>query len=214
MKKNLLLLLITIFYSFTGSAQAPVNLQVNLVFSNSAILQWENGTCAQNNFVLAYKDSTLTSWDSIVVVNNGFGVQVQNVPALNSLTTYNWRVKCDSIWVNGPNFTTTSCFTFNYNVTDASCDGNSDGAVDLVLSGGFPPYTYSWSSTSYPWFSETTEDIDTLFPGTYYISVTESGGCTEIDSVVVGTIDSNSINQLTSDFSINPVESGLDPLLV
>ena len=67
----------------------PVNLQVNLVFSNSAILQWENGTCVQNNFVLAYKDSTLSSWDSIVVVNNGFGVQVQNVPGLNSVTTYN-----------------------------------------------------------------------------------------------------------------------------
>ena len=207
MKKKLLLLLITILSPFLSFSQAPVNLQVNLVFSNSAILQWENGTCAQNNFVLSYKDSTLTTWDSIVVVNNGFGNQVQNVPALNSLTTYNWRVKCDTTWVNGPNFTTSSCFTFNYNVTDASCDGNSDGAVDLLLSGGFPPYTYSWSSPAYPWFSETTEDIDTLFPGLYYLNVTESGGCSEIDSVVVGTIDSNSINQLTSDFSINPVDT-------
>ena len=70
MKKILLLLLINISFTFVSAAITPVNLQVNLVFSNSAILQWENGTCAQNNFVLAYKDSTLSSWDSIVVVNN------------------------------------------------------------------------------------------------------------------------------------------------
>ena len=207
MKKKLLLLLITILSPFLSFSQAPVNLQVSLTFADYAIVQWEQGSCNQQDYVLAFKDSALTNWDSIIVSNSGTGVEIVNINGLNSQTTYNWRVKCDSIWANGPNFSTTSCFTFNYNVTDASCDGNSDGAVDLVLSGGFPPYTYSWSSLTYPWFSETTEDIDTLFPGLYYISVTESGGCTELDSVVVGTIDSNSINQLTSDFSINPVDT-------
>ena len=206
MKKNLLLLLITSFYSFTGYAQAPVNLQVNSALSNSAIVAWDNGSCAQNNFILSFKDSSLTSWDSIVITNNGVVNQIQNILALNSQTTYNWRVKCDTIWVNGPNFTT-SCFTFDYNITNASCDGNSDGAIDLNLSGGFPSYTYSWSSTTHLSFSETTEDIDTLFSGTYYLSVTDSVGCTELDSVVVANVNSNSINQITSDFTINPVET-------
>ena len=94
-----------------------------------------------------------------------------------------------------------------YKRQNASCDDNSDGAVYPLISGGFPPYTYSWSSSTHLSFSETTENIDTLFPGTYYLSVTDSVGCTELDSVVVASVDSNSINQITSDFSINPVET-------
>ena len=209
MKKNILILLIsflTPFLSFS-QGQIPVNLFVNIVQSNLAILQWEAGTCAQSNYVLAYKDSSLTSWDSMIVLNNGFGLQVQNLVGLNSLTTYNWKVKCDTTWVNGNNFTTTSCFTFNYGVTGVSCFGGSNGVVDLTLGGGFSPYIYSWSSNSYPWFSESTQDIDSLFPGTYYISVTDQNGtgCTEIDSVVVAVVDSHSVDQSISNFTINPV---------
>ena len=169
------------------SAQAPVNLQVDSVLSNSAIVSWDNGSCGQNNFILSFKEISLSSWDSIVVTNSGVVNQIQNILSLNSQTTYNWRVKCDSNWFNGPNFTTISCFTFNFNVTNASCNGNSDGAIDPLLTGGFPPYTYSWSSTTHPSFSETTEDIDTLFPGIYYLNVTDSAGCTELDSVVVAS---------------------------
>ena len=207
MKKNLLLLLTSILFSFTGFSQTPINLQVDTTLSNSASLVWDNGSCAQNDFVLSYKDSSLTSWDSIVISNNGVVNQVQNILSLNSQTTYNWRVKCDTIWVNGPNFTTSSCFIFYHNVTNASCDGNQDGAIISSLSGGFPPYSYNWSSSTYPSFSETTENIDTLFSGSYILSVTDSVGCTQLDSVIVATIDSNSINQITSDFSINPVET-------
>ena len=209
MKKNILILLITVLTPFLSysQGQVPVNLVVNIVQSNLAILQWEAGTCAQSNYVLSYKDSSLSSWDSIIVLNSGFGVQVQTLTGLNSLTTYNWRVKCDTTWVNGNNFTTTSCFTFNYGVTGVSCFGGSDGAVDLTLGGGFSPYIYSWSSNLYPLFSESTEDIDSLYPGTYYISVTDQNGsgCTEIDSVVVAVLDSHSVDQTISNFTINPV---------
>ena len=205
MKKHLLTLLISFSISFLTFAQAPVNPAVNLVFATSAILEWERGTCAQLNYTLAYKDSTQSNWDSVVVSNNGFTVQVHNLTGLNSLTTYNWRVKCDTTWVYGPNFTTTSIFNFNYNVTDASCSGSNDGAIDMSVNGGSQPYTYLWSSPIYPWFSETTEDIDTLFPGLYYIDVTDALGSTERDSVIVSIVDSHSINQNVSNFSINPV---------
>ena len=74
MKKNLLILIITLIAPFlTLAQQAPINLTVQFVLSNSAVLQWEGGTCAQLDYVLAYKDSSLTNWDSVVVSNNGFG---------------------------------------------------------------------------------------------------------------------------------------------
>ena len=206
MKKQLFIILLSLSTSFFAFAQqAPVNLGINLVFSTNAILQWESGTCAQLNYTLAYKDSTQSNWDSVIVSNNGFSTQVYNLNGLTSLTTYNWRVKCDTSWVYGPNFTTNSIFNFTFSVTDASCSGSNDGAIDLLVSGGSPPYTYLWSSPTFPWFSETTEDIDTLFPGLYYIDVTDAIGNTERDSIFVSIIDSHSINQIVSDFDINPV---------
>ena len=205
MKRQLFIILLSFSTSFFAFAQAPVNLGINLVFSTNAILQWESGTCAQLNYTLAYKDSAQSNWDSVIVSNNGFSTQVYNLNGLTSLTTYNWRVKCDTSWVYGPNFTTNSIFNFTFSVTDASCSGSNDGAIDLLVSGGSPPYSYLWSSPTFPWFSETTEDVDTLFPGLYYIDVTDAIGNTERDSIFVSIIDSHSINQIVSDFDINPV---------
>ena len=207
MKKNILLIFNLLFLSFLSFAQAPVNLQITLVFADEAIVQWESGSCAQQNYVLAYKDTSLTNWDSIIVLNSGTGVEIVTINGLNPLTTYNWRVKCDTTWVNGPNFTTNSCFTFAYSITGASCDGDNDGAIDLTVNGGNQPYIFSWANPAFPWFSETTEDIDTLFAGTYIVTVTDAGGqgCVQADTVVVGVVDSNSVNQTITAFTINPV---------
>ena len=44
MKKNILILLIFLIAPFISFSQAPNNLFVNLVYSNSAIVQWERHT--------------------------------------------------------------------------------------------------------------------------------------------------------------------------
>ena len=58
-------------------------------------------------------------------------------------------------------------------VTDVSCEGGSDGAIDLTVSGGVGPYTYQW----FP-LGQTTEDINNLPAGDYSIVVTDANGCT------------------------------------
>jgi len=58
-------------------------------------------------------------------------------------------------------------------VTDVSCEGGSDGAIDLTVSGGTPGYTYQW----FP-LGQTTEDINNLPAGDYSILVTDTNGCT------------------------------------
>ena len=205
MKKFLLVIFTSIFVPILCLSQAPTNLAVNNVFNTSAILSWQKGNCAQLAYTLSYKDSLQSNWDSVVVTNNGNNFQVYTLTGLNSVTTYEWRLKCGTTWVNGPNFTTSNIFSFNYVVTDATCSGSNDGAIDLTVSGGSPPYTYSWSSPLYTWFNETTEDINTLFSGMYYINVTDALGASETDSVFVSIVDSHSINQIVNNFTVNPV---------
>ncbi len=56
-------------------------------------------------------------------------------------------------------------------VTDASCMGCDDGAIDLTVSGGTPDYSFDWSN------GEITEDITDLFEDIYCVTVTDDNDC-------------------------------------
>lgn len=56
--------------------------------------------------------------------------------------------------------------------TSTSVPSGSDGAVDLSVTSGTSPYTYSWSNAA------TTQDISGLTGGTYTVTVTDANGAT------------------------------------
>ncbi len=59
-------------------------------------------------------------------------------------------------------------------VTSAiSCQGKSDGSLNLTPGGGTSPYTYSWSTGA------ATEDIGGLSDGLYSVLITDSKGCSK-----------------------------------
>ena len=64
-------------------------------------------------------------------------------------------------------------------ITDVTCNGGNDGAVDLTVNSGTSPYTYLWSSGA------GTEDVNTLIAGTYTVTVTDFEGCQTIDNAIV-----------------------------
>ncbi|NNF01492.1 MAG: T9SS type A sorting domain-containing protein, partial [Bacteroidia bacterium] len=70
--------------------------------------------------------------------------------------------------------------TLSANVTDVSCAGGADGAIDLTITGGTGPnFTVLWSNGA------TTEDLFGLSAGTYSVTVTGDGGCTASASFTV-----------------------------
>lgn len=54
-------------------------------------------------------------------------------------------------------------------VYNCSAYGVADGAIDLIVSGGRPPYSYQWSNGS------TEEDLNGLASGRYTVTITDSG---------------------------------------
>ena len=60
------------------------------------------------------------------------------------------------------------------NITDAAVSGQ--GAIDLVVAGGTPPYNFLWSSSTN--FTSEEEDIEGLeAPADYTVLVTDDRGC-------------------------------------
>ena len=64
-------------------------------------------------------------------------------------------------------------------VSNVNCFGGNDGAINLTVTGGTPPYTFAWSNGA------VTKDITGLLPGTFTVLITDQNGCTTTASATV-----------------------------
>jgi len=65
-------------------------------------------------------------------------------------------------------------------IVDADCiDG--PGSISINVAEGTPPYEYYWNT------GESTQNIDGLFPGDYYVTITDANGCRDfLQEIEVG----------------------------
>ncbi|MBW8051812.1 MAG: hypothetical protein FVQ77_16040, partial [Cytophagales bacterium] len=65
--------------------------------------------------------------------------------------------------------------------TDISCNGGTNGAADLTVTGGTGAgtYTYLWCH------GPTSQDVGNLSADTFCVTVTDANGCTTVDSVII-----------------------------
>ncbi len=68
---------------------------------------------------------------------------------------------------------TVSLAPADHNGYHISCNGGADGAIDLSVSGGTPPYTYDWSTGA------TTQDVSGLRAGFISVRVTDAASNAE-----------------------------------
>jgi gliding motility-associated-like protein len=67
------------------------------------------------------------------------------------------------------------------NSSDATCFGATDGSATVSASGGSPGYTYGWMPGGLNGAAQ-----NSLAAGTYTVTVTDLGGCTDVLTVVIG----------------------------
>ncbi|OFX17846.1 MAG: hypothetical protein A2033_05465, partial [Bacteroidetes bacterium GWA2_31_9] len=72
-----------------------------------------------------------------------------------------------------------SSINLTLNKTDVACYGNSNGSVNITVSGGTAPYTYLWSN------GNTTTIISSLVADNYSVTVNDANGCSVENSVNV-----------------------------
>ena len=142
---------------------------------------------------LDIKENSGSSWSFDTTNTNSI-----TITGLNANTVHRWQVKtiCDaagtntSNWTSAQLFQTASCNSLSLSATSTSttCNGGSDGSIDLTPTGGSGSYTYSWDKVQPNFVNSftTSEDPTGLSSGTYTVTVTDSWGCTETLSVVVG----------------------------
>jgi|GEM_PF-1723374 len=78
--------------------------------------------------------------------------------------------------------------------TNASCNGGCDGTATVTnLTGGSPPYAYSWCNGS------TTASVSNLCAGPCVVYITDANGCSFTDSIMVTQPAPAAVNVLGSD---------------
>lgn len=85
-------------------------------------------------------------------------------------------VTTDTAWVG---YDVCGLLSSTTDSTDASCGICPDGAAQVIVTGANGPVTYSWSNGG------TSDTIQNVLPGVYYVTITDSLGCTRVDSAVV-----------------------------
>lgn len=76
--------------------------------------------------------------------------------------------------------------------------GNCNGAVSLTVTGGTPPYSYSWSNGSF------TPGISNLCEGSYFVTITDTAGCFITDSVTVTAVGIPLLKSGENSFTVFP----------
>ena len=91
------------------------------------------------------------------------------------------------------------------NTSNVSCNGGSDGLIDITISGGTTnnssSYTIQWIKENDSNFSANSEEISNLSSGTYTVTITDSNECSVSDTFIISEPD-----ELTSSGSITNID--------
>ncbi len=97
----------------------------------------------------------------------------------------------------------TSLVLFDQIQTTPSVNNQSNGSIDITVSGGTAPYTFLWTNSAGQLIG-TTEDINNLAAGFYAIKITDVHGCTFFNAIEVKAVTGATEPAWLAGISIQP----------
>jgi hypothetical protein len=95
-------------------------------------------------------------------------------------------------------------------ITDVECFGESTGALDVTVTGGTTPYTYTWNNIIY----NGQEDIVDVPAGDYSLTVTDADGCTVVVNDSITEPDQLQVAAAFTNVNCNGIADGTIDLTV
>lgn len=93
--------------------------------------------------------------------------------------------------------------TVSLDVTDPACNGDSNGSISVVASGGAGNYTYNWDNGT------SSASLSGISAGTYAVTVTDADGCQGNAEAVLVDPDLLDVNVFKSDISCSGSADGV-----
>lgn len=187
----------------TATTQATVNEDV---YPGTTTLSATPVTCTMFGNLVASSD--ISGLQYLWVNPDGITVTVPNfwtpIPGIHTLTTTNPANGCT--WegtIELPDNTAPPVVVFT--VTNAD-PGQSNGAIYIDVTGGIPPYTFSWGANGVILSIE--QNLINRSAGVYTLEVTGGNGCTTVVSIQIMTTSGTAETELASSFwkvAPNPV---------
>lgn len=202
----------TVQATVTGTTcTASMTGSVNLVIASNPTASIINntGTTVLSATVvqisLTATGGTSYSWSNGTIIVGGSANYIVTVPGTYTVTVTNASGCSSTVSLT----ITSSVFSVTGVVTNILCNGSKTGAINVTVSGGKTPYTFSWSS------GQKTEDLTGLAAGTYKITVTDAAKIKKTASFTVLQPTALVLTTVTSNLtctgglgSITPTASG------
>lgn len=152
-------------------------------------------------------------WTSLASTNEDQSGLYQGTYPLE-VTDYNGCLATASITVSEPLAPLATDMLLTPNV-DVSCFGYSDGQVSTDVTGGTPPYSYSWSNSTMV-FASDSPVLSNIPSDIYTVVVTDANGCQTTDNTPINTptplvINSSTVQNVecygeaTGEITVNPL---------
>ena len=199
----------TVTVTDENNCMAEASVTINDVLPFSVDIEGTDVSCFGGNngtinlIINANEDTYTFNWN-----NNLDGIEDQdNLTAGDYSVTVTNSNNCDSILsitLNEP----AEALSLSLNATDAFCNGDTSGSIDVTVTGGTENYTFAWNN------GIQTEDQTNIPSGSYTVIATDANGCTETASIEVGQADGLTLSVTTSPALCNGDASGSIDLTV
>jgi len=169
MKQILLFTALFLFQSLQAGITPPPCPSLTMTGTNVSCYGFNNGTAqvsiagGSGNYSLSWSNGVNNAYNPALAVGTYTVNVIDNVSGCSVNGAF---------VVSAPNpLATTGA------LTNVNCYNGNTGAINITSTGGTAPYTYSWTNAIGNVVA-LTEDVNSLFAGTYVVQLTDNNGCT------------------------------------